>query len=284
MNRYYLVSKLYKTFNILTLSLCTVTLVIPSSYAKPQKCALKPVATQTHNVSLSIDEKEQKFSLETIYGFSPAKEKGTYTVSKISSIVFDDFKDIVSNFVKKRVGPRERCDKLEVGKYKVNTDKAGIAHGYFVARYENKMCFHLRFFASDPGGIDRDMFVLTSSNGITGVGLSFQPLIDKSGFSIAVNATYEAIVAPSIFGRSEAVLTDMYKDPLDNFLSEKSFSRLVSGIMPAKKSGFKLTGIGFRENKDKKIELTLLAQKSMAEQESCSFRNSLVDTHKTPRN
>lgn len=249
-----------------------------------EDCILKTIASQPLETTVKLDEKPQKLSIFTRYAFEEkTSKKGTKYIlaSEVSGIVFDDFPQVYNNFLKKRVGPSSRCDKLEIGKLQVSVNKDGSASGYFVGRYEDRWCFHLKFFDSSPGETDRNMFVLYSSKGITGAQNTFIPIVKNGHFKVIVESTYQPIEDPSIFGWGEWTLTSLYKEPLDGFLSEASFTSIVDSLLPEqgkkkKKSGFNLATVGFMQNNEKKIQLTFLSQRFMSRKAACSLRSSLL--------
>lgn len=254
-------------------------------------CDLGVVAAQPMPVTVMLDEKRQKLSLATRYGFERKFPKGKppYTlVSEVSAIIFDDFLRAYNNFLLKRVGPASRCDKLEIGKLQVNVDKTGAANGYFVGRYTDRMCLSLRFFDSRPGDFDRDMFVLYSAKGITGAKNTFRPTFRYGEFMIDVETTYEPIEEPSIFGRGGATLSSLYKERLENFLSDESTKKLIAEILPEKgkdtnKSGFKFASTAFLKNRDGKIQLTFMLNRPMKEETACKFRQRLIQSGFKPQ-
>ncbi len=248
---------------------------------KPKECSLETISSKPEELSIKLDNKPQKLQMFTRYRFQEkiSGKNKSVVASEISGIVFSDFSSAYNNFLKKRVGPKDRCDKLEIGKIQVSVDKNGSANGYFVGRYDDRTCLHLKFFDSAPGETDRNLFVISSAKGITGVKNSFIPTIEKGSFILKVQSTYEPIEEPSIFGRGEATLSGLYKEPLEGFLSEKSFVSLTNSLIPnlgKKKSSFVLKTIGFTKNKDKKIQLTFLSQKKTNITEACEFRGKLL--------
>lgn len=252
----------------------------------PPLCELGVIEAQPMPMTVMLDEKRQKLTLTTRFGFERKFPKGKkpYTlVSEVSAIVFDDFLRAYNNFLLKRVGPASRCDKLEIGKLQVNVDKTGAANGFFVGRYTDRMCMTLRFFDSRPGDFDRDMFVLYSAEGITGAKNTFRPAFRYGEFVIDVETVYEPIEEPSIFGRGGATLSSLYKERLENFLSDESTKKLIEGILPEKgketsKSGFKFASVAFLKNRDNKIQLTFMLNRPMKEETACNFRKKLLQS------
>ncbi len=249
-----------------------------------EMCTFGVISSPPFETFVKLDEKKQKINVFTRYGFEEKSSKegqSIVIVSKISAIVFDDFLKAYNNFLKKRVGPSDHCDKLEIGKVQTDADKNGKALGYFVARYEDRWCLYLKFFDSNPGETNRELFVLSSAKGITGVKNTFTPVVSKKGFSIFVESAYEPIEEPSIFGRGEATLTGLYKEPLTGFLSDKEFQTIVNNLLPEnnnrkKRNGFIFTGAGFMKNTEKKIQLTFLSQRKLTKKSACAFRSSLL--------
>lgn len=253
-------------------------------------CELGVIEARPMPVTVTLDEKRQKLSLTTRYGFERKIPKGKppYTlVSEISAIVFDDFLRAYNNFLLKRVGPANRCDKLEIGKLQVNVDKSGAANGYFVGRYIDRMCMTLRFFDSKPRDFDRDMFVLYSAQGITGAKNTFKPAFRSGKFFIDVETIYEPIEEPSIFGRGGATLSGLYKEKLENFMSDEDTKKLIAEILPepgkeTNKSGFKFASAAFLKNREGKIQLTFMLQRPMKEENACALREKLLKAGFTP--
>jgi len=247
-----------------------------------KNCTLTTLSSKSTSLSFVLDEKPQKINVLTHYSFDEKKDsKGNIFIlsSKLSSIAFDNFTNIYQNFLKKRVGPSDRCDKLEIGKIQVKPEKNGSVSGFFVGRYVDNWCFYLRFFDSRPGDFDRDMYIVSSAKGITGVKNTFKPTITERGFSVEVESSYEPIEEPSVFGRGEATLKGLYKKPLEGFLSEKEFTNFVNSLLPdgkKKSKDFKLMGIGFMQNNSKKIQLTILSQKKLDKSQACSLSQSIL--------
>lgn len=258
----------------------------PAPPPPPPLCELGVVEAQPMPMTVMLDEKRQKLTLTTRYGFERKfpKEKPPFTlVSEVTAIVFDDFLRAYNNFLLKRVGPASRCDKLEIGKLQVNVDKTGAANGFFVGRYTDRMCLSLRFFDSRPGDFDRDMFVLYSAEGITGAKNTFRPAFRYGEFVIDVETVYEPIKEPSVFGRGGATLSSLYKERLENFLSDESTQKLIEGILPEKgketsKSGFKFASAAFIKNREGKIQLTFMLNRPMKEETACNFRKKLLQS------
>lgn len=247
-------------------------------------CTFGVISSQPFETSVKLDDKRQQLTVINRYAFEekPTKQdQSPVIVSKISAIVFDSFLQTYNNFLKKRVGPSDHCDKLEIGKLQVTADKNGRANGYFVGRYEDRWCLYLKFFDSNPGETSREMYVLSSLKGVTGVKNTFTPVLNNNTFETIVESTYEPIEEPSIFGRGEATLKGLYKQPLQGFLSDKEFQTLVTNLLPEnkkskKRSGFKFTGVGFMQNAEKKIQLTFLSQRKLSKKSACAFRDSLL--------
>lgn len=254
----------------------------PKSEKGKEICTLSTLSSKPAEFSFVLDEKPQRINVLTHYSFEEKKDrKGNAFIlsSKLSSIAFDNFTNAYQNFLKKRVGPSDRCDKLEIGKIQVKVEKNGAVSGYFVGRYVDNWCFFLRFFDARPGDFDRDMYIVSSAKGITGVKNTFRPTLTESGFSLMVESTYEPIEEPSVFGRGEATLKGLYKRPLEGFLSEKEFTSFVNSLLPdnkKKSKDFKLMGIGFMQNNSKKIQLTILSQKKMDKSQACSLSQSIL--------
>ena len=252
--------------------LCTSDAI--SSETSPD-CKLTPTVVQTVPISITLDNNPLKLIYKKFYSYQPTQSKDgvkTVRISEITNFVFDNFRQTYFNFLSERVGPESQCDKLELGKIEANVNENGQAQGYFVARYFDRVCLFLRFFESKPG-VEYDMYVLYVAKGITGVKNTFTPKITNGKFSVHVNSIYQPIEAPSIFGRSKATLTGLYKKPLTGFLEEQKFVSLVESSIPnTQKTGFSLTAIAFTESTEKKIQLSILSQKSVSPIEACEHK------------
>lgn len=253
--------------------------------AETPQCSLGALDAKPIRMNLNLDDKRQMVTLTTRYGFdshTTKKGKNLVVTTEVSSVVFDDFLKTYHNFLMKRVGPASRCDKLELGKLQVRTEKNGKANGFFVGRYVDRSCLYLRFFDSRPGDFDRDMFVLYSAKGITGAKNIFTPAYkyDKE-FYIHVETIYEPIEEPSVFGRGGATLSGLYKERLENFLGDPDMKKIYDTILPEKgketnKYGFKPVYAGFMTNSQKRIQLTFMLQRAMSAKQACTFRESLI--------
>ncbi len=246
-------------------------------------CDLNPIAMEPLPISITLDNNPLKLQFKKGYTFQTVKQaenSNVVQISEITNFVFDNFRQTYFNFLSERVGPDNQCDKLELGKIQALVTKDGQAHGYFVARYYDRVCMFLRFFESKPG-VEYDMFVLYVAKGITGVKNSFIPRVKDGKFSVTVKSVYQPIEAPSIFGRSEATLKGLYKKPLVGFLKAPSFTSLVESALPDKeKSDFKLSAIAFTESSDEKIQLTILSQQTRTPQQACAFKRQMLKNTK----
>ena len=287
--------KIKKSRNVFTGLFATVLLLLAPVQSKAAKeqpnsnektCTFGTISSAAIPLSINMDDRKQDIDIFTRYVIEEKPDNKKLTsvnISKISAVVFEDFLKIYNNFLKKRVGPKEYCDKLEIGKVQVETDNNGKLNGYFVGRYEDRWCLYLKFFESTPGETSREMFVLSSSKGITGVKNIFRPVVINGEFNILTESIYEPIEEPSIFGRGEATLSGLYKRPLEGLLSGKEFQEVIKNLLPEinsgknkKGSGFKILSVGFITNTENKIQLTFLSQRKMTRNSACAFREHLL--------
>lgn len=245
-------------------------------------CNLNMVIGPRIPLRITLDDKTQNINLESRFAFekqTPQTQPPYILSTEVTSLIFDDFLKAYHAFLMKRVGPASRCDKLEIGKVQVNAEK-GTAYGYFVGRYTDTTCMHLRFFEPTPGEIDREMFVIYSAKGITGAKNTFTPAFKDGKFYIHVKTTYEPIEEPSIFGRGGATLSGLYKEDLTGFLSDPDFTKILANILPKpgsdiNKSGFKFSSAAFLKNRAGKIQLTFMHRKAMTEENACTLKENL---------
>jgi hypothetical protein len=261
-----------------------ITLWLPASHAVA--CELGKITSGTITIPMEIDKKPQNIGIEKRYIFSEKKSKANTTLKSSTTtkaieesyIIFPEFTEIYTNFASLRVGPKKLCDKISTFGFKTTADKNGMAYGRFMARYEDRFCFGLRFFTPQPG-VEKEPMGPIISQGVLEVSNAFNPKIVPSG-----NGGKKLIIetATSYSGEGkQRTLKRLYKYPLDKFLHDELFIQLIDDTVSGLGkndlvAGFNPVSAKFIKGKNNQMYLRIESQKLLSKENACQFKDTIL--------